>query len=78
MDSLTDRQQILDFIQSKKFIAPTVREVAKHFELSLSAVQAHIEALRRKGHLPEKETGEVTTEPMTLEVAGNRLEVVQI
>jgi predicted ArsR family transcriptional regulator len=55
MDSLTDRQrEILDeYIQSKKFVQPTVRQVAKEFKISVSNAQEHMQALRRKGHLPE-------------------------
>ena len=52
---LTDRQrEILDYINSRKFQAPTVREIAKYVELSPACVQGHIEALRKKGCLPEK------------------------
>jgi DNA-binding IclR family transcriptional regulator len=52
---LTDCQrEILDYINARKFRAPTVREIAKHVELSPSTVQGHVEALRKKGALPEQ------------------------
>ena len=55
METLTERQrQILDFITdflSGSGFAPTVREIAGHFKISIRPVQKHIEALVRKGHL---------------------------
>ena len=58
MEKLTERQkQILDFITdflSGSGFAPTVREIAGHFKISIRPVQKHIEALVRKGHLRHK------------------------
>jgi len=56
MKVLTIRQQeILAFIQNwSKWRVPTVREIAKHFEVSASTAQEHIRALRKKGYLPER------------------------
>lgn len=53
---LTKRQkQILDFINqklSKKGIAPTLEEIARHFRLaSQSTVHEHLQALQKKGYL---------------------------
>ena len=53
---LTKRQkQILDFINeklSKKGIAPTLEEIARHFRLaSLATVHEHLQALQKKGYL---------------------------
>lgn len=57
-NELTPKQSaILDFIQS--FVdecqrSPSLREIGKHFDLSVGTVQDQVEALRRKGVL-EKE-----------------------
>ena len=51
----TDRQwEILRFL--KKFItehryAPTYREIAKHFDISVKCAVDHITALKRKGYI---------------------------
>jgi repressor LexA len=55
MDQLTARQkEIYGFIVTqieKSGIPPTVREIAKHFDVFPKAVQDHISALERKGVL---------------------------
>ena len=55
MDQLTERQkEIYGFIVrqiEKSGIPPTVREIAKHFDVFPKAVQDHIAALERKGVL---------------------------
>ena len=48
---LTQRQQeILTFVETQD-PAPTAREIAAHFQLSLGTIVGHIEALRAKGYL---------------------------
>jgi DNA-binding NarL/FixJ family response regulator len=45
MNSLTDRQrQILEVINSRKFQAPTVRQIAEQVRLSPTKVQQHVNA----------------------------------
>src|SRR3989344_4346119 len=61
MNGLTKRQKsILDFVASYQMqngIAPTYREIARHFRLSsVSTVHQHIQALVDKGFL-EKDAG---------------------
>ncbi|MBL8024453.1 MAG: transcriptional repressor LexA [Elusimicrobia bacterium] len=55
MDQLTARQkEIYTFIVNqieKSGIPPTVREIAKHFDVFPKAIQDHISALERKGVL---------------------------
>ena len=55
MKSLTEKQQkILDYIHEYTTLnscPPTIREIAGHFDISLKAIQDHIAALRKKGHL---------------------------
>ncbi|MBI4355557.1 MAG: transcriptional repressor LexA [Candidatus Omnitrophica bacterium] len=55
MESLTDRQQtVLNFLQqflTSHGYAPSVREVAKHFRLSVSSAFEHLQTLGRKGYL---------------------------
>jgi len=52
---LTSKQSaILDFIQgyvSENGSAPSLREIGRHFDLSVGTVQDQVEALRRKGAL---------------------------
>lgn len=52
MNSLTGRQQqILQYIQreiQEKGVAPSVREIAAHFDVSAATMQQHLDALRRK------------------------------
>ena len=56
MTGTTERQQqILDFIQAQQRqhgIAPTLREIARHFGFrSMTAAADHVRALRRKGFI---------------------------
>lgn len=53
---LTDRQrEVLEFIREHSETAgvpPSLREIARHFKFdSANAAHAHVQALRRKGHL---------------------------
>ena len=53
MRPLTDKQRaVLDFINSKKFVPPTIRQVAKEFSISTSSAFENIKALQKKGALP--------------------------
>jgi repressor LexA len=58
-NDLTPKQQaILDFIQSsveENHRSPSLREIGRHFDLSVGTVQDQVEAIRRKGFL-EKES----------------------
>lgn len=58
MSELTDRQrEILEFILAhQRMVYPTLREIAKHFNIALGTTQDHIIALRRKGQLPDYRT----------------------
>ena len=55
MQQLTQRQQkIFDFIrnsQELKFRTPSLREIAAHFDTSLTAAADHVRALIRKGYV---------------------------
>lgn len=55
MKGLTEKQKnILDFIEEfsdKEGMAPTVYEIADHFQIKTSTVFAHIRALQRKNEL---------------------------
>ncbi|MCH2205208.1 MAG: transcriptional repressor LexA [Lentisphaerales bacterium] len=55
MKGLTDKQQeILDYIENflnTKGMAPTVYEIADHFDIKSATSFAHIRALQRKGYL---------------------------
>ncbi len=55
MEELTTKQRrVLDFISTriqKDGIPPTIREIGKHFDVVLRAVQDHLAALERKGVL---------------------------
>lgn len=55
MKGLTEKQKkILDFIENfseKEGMAPTVYEIADHFDIKTSTVFAHIRALQRKNEL---------------------------
>jgi len=57
MKELTDRQkQVLTFIADyiKKYsFAPSIREIADHFSISVKGAHDHITALRKKGHLKQ-------------------------
>ncbi|HOW28888.1 MAG TPA: transcriptional repressor LexA [Elusimicrobiota bacterium] len=56
---LTDKQQeILEFIREtlgSTGIAPSYRDIAGHFSVSIGTVQDHLKALERKGHLTRPE-----------------------
>ena len=59
MTGLTNRQRevlefIKGFIEQHKY-APSVREIAGHFDFDLKAAQDHINALRRKGFIRRSE-----------------------
>ena len=55
MKGLTEKQKnILEFIEDfseKEGMAPTVYEIADHFDIKTSTVFAHIRALQRKNEL---------------------------
>ena len=55
MKGLTDRQrEILDYIgefRNREGLAPTIKELATHFEVSEPSIQAHVRALQRKGYV---------------------------
>ena len=55
---LTTRQkQIKDFVEkifSQKEVAPTEREIARHFRISPSTAHEHLEALKEKGYMQKK------------------------
>jgi len=55
MKELTERQkQVLSFIANyikRNSYAPTIREIADNFEISVKGAHDHITALRKKGHL---------------------------
>jgi len=57
MKELTDRQnEVLSFITSyikKNAYAPTVREIAEHFSISVKGAHDHITALKRKGFIKQ-------------------------
>jgi len=53
------QKEVLDFIDaylSKKEMAPSLEEIARHFNLSsVSTAHHHVEALERQGYLRKKE-----------------------
>ncbi|MFC1501365.1 transcriptional repressor LexA [Elusimicrobiota bacterium] len=55
MEKLTEKQKkVLDFAKdfnSENGFMPTVRDIAKSFTMSIGAVQDHMKALIKKGHL---------------------------
>ncbi|MCB4790398.1 MAG: transcriptional repressor LexA [Elusimicrobia bacterium] len=55
MNNLTEKQKtILEFVSdfsAKHGFKPTFREIAGHFDVHVGAVQKHIKALVKKGHL---------------------------
>lgn len=57
MKQITDRQkEVLNFISSfteENQFPPTVREISEHFNISLRAVQDHINALQKKGFITQ-------------------------
>lgn len=55
---LTDRQrEILDYMKEHIRIRyPTIREIAEYFDVQPATIHDHIQALRRKGYLPEYRT----------------------
>ena len=59
----------MDFVTkviSKKGVAPSEREVARHFRISASTAHEHLEMLREKGYLqkePGRARGIKITEP---------------
>ena len=58
MKDLTDKQKnVLDFIKkfhSDNAMMPTVREIAKHFNLSIGSIQQHLRALLSKNFLVKR------------------------
>jgi len=59
MKQITERQKevltfISDFIEENSY-PPTVREISDHFDISIRAVQDHLTALQKKGHLSQSE-----------------------
>ena len=52
---ITDRQaEVLNFIigyTEKYSFAPSTREIAEHFQITVNAIQDHISALKRKGYV---------------------------
>ena len=58
MKELTDKQKnVLDFIKkfhSDNAMMPTVREIAKHFNLSIGSIQQHLRALLSKNFLVKR------------------------
>lgn len=53
MTKPTPRQrEILQYIRTG---SPSIRQIAAHFSISPSAVQQHIELLRKKGLIPKSE-----------------------
>ncbi len=56
---LTPRQTLVyDFIHSyieEHQASPSFREIAAHFDLSIGAIQDHVEGIRRKGYLQKRE-----------------------
>ncbi|MDD4142804.1 MAG: transcriptional repressor LexA [Bacteroidales bacterium] len=59
MKILTNRQQeVLDFIKQymeSNSYAPAVRDIAKHFEVTVKAAHDHLKALERKGAIRSSE-----------------------
>ncbi len=72
---LTTRQkQLSDFIKktiTKKGVAPSEREIARHFRISASTTHEHLEMLKEKGYV-RKERGRART-LQTTEPKGERL-----
>ena len=69
---LTPKQkQVKDFLQKvirKKGVAPSEREVARHFRVSASTAHGHLQTLKEKGHLqktPRRARGIEIPEPHT-------------
>jgi repressor LexA len=58
MTKLTKKQQsVLEFIEnysSENANMPTIREIAQHFDISISPVQKYLKILERKGYLNKK------------------------
>jgi repressor LexA len=71
MKELTARQkEILAFIDTFKWehgYAPTIREIADHFEISVKGAHDHVIALRKKGILRQE-----NKRSRTMEVVGER------
>lgn len=60
MKNLTSKQRLIyDFIQSyveENQVAPSLRDIGRHFDLSVGTVQDQVNALRRKGVLEKEQT----------------------
>ncbi|MDR1399967.1 MAG: hypothetical protein LBJ41_08605 [Treponema sp.] len=58
MRILTPRQkEVLMFIAeyiNTHSIAPVIREISQHFDITIQGAQDHVDALRRKGYLTYK------------------------
>lgn len=58
MKELTDKQKnVFEFIKnfhSENAMMPTVREIAKHFNLSIGSIQQHLRALLSKNYLVKR------------------------
>ena len=58
MKELTDKQKnVFEFIKqfhSENAMMPTVREIAKHFNLSIGSIQQHLRALLAKNFLVKR------------------------
>jgi repressor LexA len=65
---LTERQQqILDFVRAgieEAGVAPSLREIARRFDVSYGTVQSHLEALRRKGYVEPPDSRHRGTRPV--------------
>ncbi|MDR1443918.1 MAG: transcriptional repressor LexA [Treponema sp.] len=69
MKELTQRQKVvlafIDNFKQEKGYAPTIREIAEHFEISVKGAHDHVTALKKKGSLRL-----VTRRSRTMEVVG--------
>lgn len=67
---ITRRQQeILDYINSCRGSAPTIRQIARHFGFLRHAAFCHIVALRRKGAIPENNRESRKFTPIPIKMA---------
>jgi len=73
MKELTDRQkEVLAYIadyKNKHSYAPTIREIAEHFSMSVKGAHDHITALKRKGCIKHEDK-----RPRTLEITNSKKE----
>ncbi|GHT97545.1 LexA repressor [Spirochaetia bacterium] len=65
MKELTQRQQkvlvfITEYINAHEY-APTIREIADHFEVSVKGAYDHVAALKKKGHIAGGERSRTIT-----------------